>query len=525
MEAFPAAHLQALLSRVLADAPMVLTVLDLEGVITISEGSQLERMGLKPGELVGCSVFERYQDDPGQIDIFKRAISGESFTATVRSGGMILETRYAPLVDGEGAAVGSVGIGIDISPRVQAELSGKEHLRRERELRLAAENASRSKDEFLALLSHELRTPMTAMLGWTFLLRESDMSSSEFQAALEAIERNMKAQAQIIEDLLDVSKIVTGKVRLETRAVEIDSVVRAALDVVRPAAQARKVKLSFELRDPKAVVYGDPQRLQQAVWNLVSNAVKFSDEGGAVYVAITREEKDSVIRVWDHGGGIHPDYMPHLFDLFTQAESSLTREHGGLGMGLAIVRHIVELHGGKIFAESPGVGMGSKFTVVFPAAEAEEGPLLAEKASPDRKPLFGAFPDLSGIRVLVIDDEADTRKMLKAVLEYAKADVASAASAAEAFELVKNGSFDVLVVDIMMPGEDGYSLLRRIREQGPEQGSQTPAAALTALVGVEDRTAALRSGFQMYLPKPVEPAELVVVVKALASENNRIPLK
>jgi len=508
------------LQRVISEAPVILFALDADGVFTLSEGKGLEHLGLSSGEVLGRSAFELYAGNAPIIDSLTRALKGEEFAATVRTGKTVWETHYAPIESAAGAPAGTIGIAIDVTDRVEAQAVDEEHLRREHKLRLEAEAASHSKDEFLALLSHELRTPMTAMLGWTFLLRKGDMKGAEYENALDAIERNMKAQAQIIEDLLDVSRIVTGKVRIETRPIEAASLIQAAVDVVRPAAQARGVVMSIELRDPAAVVAGDPERLQQAIWNLVSNAVKFSDNGGSVKIFLEQTEQKVLIRVSDRGAGLHPSYLPHVFDPFTQAEESLTREHGGLGLGLAIVRHIIELHGGTIRAESDGPGKGSTFTVVLPTAEgAGEVGVPAERSFPDRKTLFGSFPDLSGVRVLVVDDEPDTRSMLKAVLEYAKAEVLLASNAAEAYALFESRHPHVLIVDIAMPGEDGHSLLRRIRERGEAGRGSVPAAALTARVAVEDRTAALRAGFQMYLPKPVEPAELVVVVKSLAGEK------
>ncbi|PCI39919.1 MAG: hybrid sensor histidine kinase/response regulator [Elusimicrobia bacterium] len=521
MNGFQLSYVQELLSHVISEAPVVLFALDKEGVFLISEGKGLASLGLKPGDLVGTSALEYYSDNTELVHGIKRALKGETFKKTDRTKQTYWETSYQPIKKEDGSCGGTIGVSIDITERMEAVRADREHLRRERSLRIDAENASRSKDEFLALLSHELRTPMTAMLGWTFLLRSGDMNSDEFKSALDAIERNMKAQAQIIEDLLDVSRIVTGKVRLETRPIEVDSIVQAAVDVVRPAAKARKIELRIELRDPTAVVLGDPERLQQAIWNLVSNAVKFSEEGQTVSVCISKNEEEVTISVCDEGGGIHEDYLPHLFDPFTQAESSLTREHGGLGLGLAIVRHIIDLHGGKITAKSGGVGKGSVFEVVVPIAESGSVAVPPEKGRQDRKTLFGKVPDLTGTRVLVVDDDAGTRTMLKAVLEYAKVDVTLASSAAEGFELVQSGNFHVLLIDIMMPGEDGHSLVRRIRELSPEKGGDVPATAVTARVGIEDRTEALKAGFQMYLPKPVEPAELVVVVQALAAEKTK----
>ncbi|MBI4347170.1 MAG: PAS domain S-box protein [Elusimicrobia bacterium] len=380
--------------------------------------------------------------------------------------------------------------------------------------RSEAEMASRAKDEFLAMISHELRTPMTAMLGWTWLLRAGSLADEDRVRAIDVIERNMKLQAQIIEDLLDVSSIVTGKLRLEPSLVDAAPVVAAALEVVRPSAQARNIKLEASLDATVGPVMADPDRLQQIVWNLLSNAVKFTPEGGWVRTWIEGIDGHLLIGVEDSGPGIPEEFLPHVFERFRQAESAITRAHRGLGLGLAIVRHLVELHGGTVYAESPGSARGARFTVSLPLARVVPGSDAVPVRGPRLKP--EALPSLKGVRVLVVDDEADTRAMLAAVLEQCGATVRLASNASEAMGLFATEIPDVLVSDISMPDTDGYELLRRIRALPADKGGKVAAAALTACAKADDRTRALLAGYQIYIPKPVEPTELAAVVGNLA---------
>ena len=386
-----------------------------------------------------------------------------------------------------------------------------------------AQEANRSKDEFLAMLSHELRTPLTSMLGWAQLLRSGKLDAATQERALETIERNTKAQAQLIEDLLDLSRIITGKLRLEVRPMELAPVIEAALDAARPAADAKAIQLQLVLNPNVGLVSGDADRLQQVVWNLLSNAIKFTPKEGRVEVRLERVNSQVAIVVSDTGQGISEEFLPFVFDRFRQADMGLTRRHGGLGLGLAIVRHMVELHGGTVSVTSPGEGLGSTFTVKIPLmplrngngeAPAETG--AAGNAGDGAAPLVAS---LTGVRVLLVDDEADARELLTAVLERAGAEVCAAASVAQALEVFAVTSQwrpDVLVSDIGMPGEDGYSLIRKVRALEPERAGEVPAAALTAYARAEDRLRALSAGYQMHVAKPVEPDELVLVVARLA---------
>jgi PAS domain S-box-containing protein len=403
------------------------------------------------------------------------------------------------------------GMAHDATERRQA-------LEREKEARREAEEANRVKDEFLSTLSHELRTPLTAIMGWSNMLLHGDVDPSKHQQAIETIARNANSQCQLIDDLLEVSRIITGKLRLYFVACELQPIIEAACDSIRPAAEAKGVRMHLLLKPDVGEVLGDRERLQQIVWNLVSNAVKFTPGGGEVNVGLEKIDSHIEITVADSGAGIHPDFLPHVFDRFRQADGSTTRAHGGLGLGLAIVRHLVELHGGIATADSGGVGQGANFAVRFPLMVAVEAqarvdpqtpvsPHISHKKSP---------ASLTGLRVLIVDDELDARELVVAMLGRSGAIMKAAASASEAMGLVESWKPDVLIADIGMPVEDGYGLIKRLRALPKEQGGQTPALALTAYARTEDRVRALSAGYQVHLSKPVDRAELAAVVARLA---------
>jgi signal transduction histidine kinase len=379
-----------------------------------------------------------------------------------------------------------------------------------------AEEANRMKDEFLATLSHELRTPLNAMLGWAQVLRMGKLDPAASARALETIERNARAQAQLIADLLDVSRIITGKLRLDFQPVELRRILDAALDSVRPAAEAKGIRLGVSLGPLASPVLGDADRLQQVVWNLLSNAIKFTPGDGAVEVRLRQNGGSAEVRVSDTGAGIRPDFLPYVFDRFRQAESTITRSHGGLGLGLSIVRHLVELHGGTVEVQSPGEGQGATFSVLLPVRPAlAEAPALVEAKEAEASP-WGRTELLRGVSVLVVEDEEDTRELLITALEQCGAEVIAVSSAAEALERLDERPPDVLVSDLAMPGEDGYALIRKVRARPAERGGRVPAAALTAYARAEDRVRSLAAGFQMHVPKPIDPADLVSMVAALA---------
>lgn len=408
-----------------------------------------------------------------------------------------------------------VGVTLDITEHKLAEQERERLLRNERAARADAEDASRLKDEFLATVSHELRTPLTAILGWTHLLRGGQLDSEARGHALETIERNARSQQQLIEDLLDVSRIITGKLRLDIRPVHPASFIEAAIEALRPAAEAKDIHLQNLIDTSVSSVSGDPARLQQVVWNLLSNAIKFTPHGGHVQVSLVRVESQIEISVSDTGDGIHAEFLPFVFDRFRQADGTTTRQHGGLGLGLAIVRQLVELHGGTVEARNNGEAKGATFTVRLPL-------LPVYQRQEDKEPLHRSvldrhktceYPDkLDGLRVLVVDDEVDTLELIGVLLRQCGAEVTAARSSAEALGLMEQLTHDVIISDIGMPGEDGFDFIRKVRELPPERGGRTPAVALTAYARAEDRLRVLRSGYQMHVAKPVELAELVAIV-------------
>jgi len=381
-----------------------------------------------------------------------------------------------------------------------------------------AEESGRLKEEFLATISHELRTPLNAILGWARMLRSGQLSDDNAAKALDTIERNARAQAQLIDDLLDVSRIVTGKLRMDVRPTDPNSFIDAAVEAVRPAAEAKGVRIQKIVDTGAVSVTGDPVRLQQVVWNLLSNAIKFTPRNGRVQIRLERVDSHVEIVVNDTGQGIEADFLPHVFDRFRQADQRTSRQHGGMGLGLAIVRHLVELHGGSVDARSPGEGQGSTFTVLLPITPVYQVDLNGERVHPaarDLLPTTECADRLDGLRVLIVDDESDTRELLKQGLEFCGAIVTLAASATEALEELNKTKLDVLISDIGMPGEDGYDLIKQVRMLPLESGGRIPAIALTAYTRVEDRLHALRSGYHMHVPKPVELAELVAVAASL----------
>jgi len=381
----------------------------------------------------------------------------------------------------------------------------------------AAEAAGRAKDDFLAVVSHELRTPLNAILGWVQLILMDRLDAATHKRALESIERNAKSQARLIEDILDMSRIVAGRFRLNVGPVDLASTIETALDVVRPAAQAKGVRLHAVLDSQLAPISGDAERLQQVLWNLLSNAITHTPSDGRVIVKLHRVNSHVEICVEDSGKGIDPAFLPHVFERFRQEENSATRRHTGLGLGLAITRHLVELHGGEIRAESGGSGRGSTFTVKLPLAAVqakgmERKATLVSSASAGHRQLAS----LDGLRILVVDDEAEVRDLVATILRQSGAAVTTVRSVSEAIEAFSTVTPNIVVSDIEMPGEDGYSLIRKLRTGSLPAGRTVPAIALSAYAGPGDRMRALDAGFQLHVSKPVEPAELVAVLANLA---------
>jgi PAS domain S-box-containing protein len=433
--------------------------------------------------------------------------------------------RAEPEHDDAGALVGWIATAFDVDAQKRLEEERTQLLERETAARAHAEVANRAKDDFLATVSHELRTPLTAILGWTRMLRTGAVEPEALPRALETIERNARVQAQLIEDILDVSRIVTGKMRLEPRPIDLRSVLQVALETVRPSAAAKGVELASALPETVVQCTGDPDRLQQVISNLLTNAIKFTPRGGRVTAHLEREGAGDAcvarLCVIDTGAGITPEFLPHVFERFRQADSSMTRTQGGLGLGLAIVRHLVELHGGRVNAHSDGEGKGASFEMVLPVVpEARvDVPAIAMASSELRVKALG------GLKVLVVDDEPDAREMLVEVLRLAGAEVCAAGDADEAVDVLLRERPDLLLSDIGLPREDGYALLRRIRQLEPATLASIPAAALTAYATAEDGQLAAEAGFQRHIAKPVEPAELTMVLADLAGRVDELRLR
>ena len=511
-----------------------------------------EIVGQTPRVLQGPRTSRRLLDRLRADLTAGRDFYGEGINYRRDGSAYHVEWRITALRDpASGAVTKWVAIQRDVTARVQAEQRREELLEAERAARIETERIGRMKDEFLSTLSHELRTPLNAILGWARLLRGTDgggdgpVPAEDLSQGLEVIERNARAQAQLVEDLLDMSRVVSGKLRLEVRPLDPAEAVHAAVASVRPAAVAKHIRIAEDVPALPGAVMADTARLQQIVWNLLSNAIKFTPQGGRVDVAVRRAEGHVEIIVRDSGQGVAPDFLPFVFDRFRQADGSASRRHGGLGLGLSIVKQLAELHGGTVGAESAGEGQGAVFTVRLPGralfdrrdgtaldgealaaarAGAELLPPEPDPADP-RTPRGTRSPDhqpsrprpLAGVRVLAVEDEADARRLLQRVLEDAGAEVVTADGGETALRLLGTARPRVLVSDLGMPGMDGYTLIARVRARAAaEGGGDTPALALTAFARLEDRQRALAAGYEMHLPKPFEPAELVAAVAGLA---------
>jgi PAS domain S-box-containing protein len=500
--------------RVLLDSvhDYAICMLDQTGEV-VSWNAGAERLfGYSADEIIGrnysCFFSPRDRDMDAPSAHLREAFEHGRFESEglrLRYGGSAFDAHVlvTPVRGGDGALRGFSLVVRDVTERKRLE----DDLRRRAE-DLAA--ANRAKEDFLATLSHELRTPLNAMLGWTRLLRMGRLDTAGRQRALETIERNAHVQEQLIGDILDVSRIVTGKLRLDLRPVSLEPIVDASLDAVRPTADAKGITLSCDVK-PAGTVLGDPDRLQQVLWNLLANAIKFTPSGGRVAVSVARVGSNAIITVTDTGEGMPASLVPLVFDRFTQGDGSATRPHGGLGLGLSIVRHIVELHGGQVHASSDGPGLGSRFSVSLPVRAIQN---VAAEGDPQE-------PPLTGLKVLVVDDDEDARKVVSLALAQCGAKTAAVGSAREALDMLPEFRPDVLVSDIAMPGEDGYSLIRRVRALGEQGLGAVPAVALTALAHSDDRRRALVAGYQQFIPKPVEADELAAVVRTLAGNRVR----
>ena len=517
---------RAYAESLIKNAPDPVFVSDLQGKILQANDAVYTLLGFRTAEVVEQSLSRFITaDETREFMAALREVVARGVTRNARlnprsaSGEDIPTTLNASaLRDVDGVVIGAIGILRDMRAyeRVVHDLE---------ESRRKLDAANRAKDEFLATLSHELRTPLNAILGWARLLRSGTLDADGMRRGPEVIERNTRVLAQLIEDLLDVSRIITGKLRLDVRPADLVPVVIAAMEAVQAAADAKSIRLEAGLDPMVGLVSTDPDRLQQVVWNLLTNAIKFTPIGGRVDVRL--ERTDSVVRltVRDTGKGIRPELLPFVFDRFRQGEASTGRQYGGLGLGLAIVRHIVELHGGVVRAESAGDNHGATFTVDLPFNAPTSATVVPEPTRPriENQGVYRLIK-LNGLRVLVVDDEADARELMRMVLRSSGAEVMAAANAEEAIEQVEQWHPDVLVSDIGLPGDDGYVLIRRVRDREAARGRSIPALAVTAYARAEDRTRALAAGFQMHVAKPLDPADFVTVIAGLVGKDRATDL-
>ncbi len=440
-----------------------------------------------------------------------------------RDGGILFCEWYnSVLRDHRGKLVSVLSLVLDVTARQSAEEERAASLLRERDARRHAEEADRLKDEFLATLSHELRTPLTSILGWASMIRNGEVEGSSAARAIETIERNARSQARLIDDLLDVSRIITGNLRLDLHPLNLAPIVDAALDALRPTADAKGIRLQTRFYPEECLVKGDPNRLRQVIWNLLSNAIKFTQRGGRVNIELNCVELTARLCVSDTGDGISAEFLPYVFDRFRQAEGSISRKQGGLGLGLAVVRHLVELHGGTISAESEGLGRGSMFTVDLPLAQERRDPERAEerRREVERRHSRSGAVRLDGLHVLLVEDDDDSRKLLGTMLKRYGARVTSTKSAKEALSVFDGELPDVLISDIGMPDQDGYELIRKLRSAPPDKGGLTPAIALTGYASRKDRERALTAGYQQHMAKPIEQADLIAAIAVLVGRGD-----
>ena len=505
---------RAYLAAIVESSDDAIVSKDLNGVVRWCNAAAERLFGYSAAELVGRPIrliipAERQAEED---DILNRIRGGKRVDhfQTVRRAkdGRLLDVSItvSPVRDGTGRVVGASKIARDITEQKRALVERERLLEAERVARAEAERASRVKDDFVAMVSHELRTPLNAILGWTQLMARANCDPAVMARGLEVVARNTRLQAQLISDLLDISRIVAGKLQLDTRSVDLRSIVDQAIETIEEEARAKGVEIVRQLDAGLSPVSGDASRLQQIVWNLLSNAIKFTPRGGRVQVTLRFNGK-AQIEVSDNGAGIRAEFLPYVFDRFHQADRSITRRFGGLGLGLSIVKHLVELHGGDVQAASPGEGQGATFTVTLPVI----GDIADHDRRRERTDGVEVGVALDAIRLLVVEDEADTLEFLRRLLTTQGATVLTAATANEALALVRSERPDLLISDIGLPEVDGYDLIQRVRRE-PSPGRDIPAIALTAYARSEDRTRALRAGYQAHIAKPVEPNELLAMI-------------
>ena len=514
-----AARVTGLLKSLVENSDDAIVTKDLNAIVTSWNPGAERLFGYSALEMIGQPIWrlfpqDRFHEEPHILERIKRGESVDHFeTKRVRKGGQVIDVSVtiSPIRDEKGKIIGASKIARNISDQKAAH---------ERLVNAHAEllRADQMKSEFLATLSHELRTPLNAILGWTEVIKESGCTNpEEVKEGIAIIERNARTQAKMIEDLLDVSRIVSGKVSLDLRKVDLASVVEAAIQSLLPAAQTKGIRLTTAYGSVEGVVMADKDRLQQVVWNLTSNSLKFTPKGGRVHITVQRANSHVEIAVADNGQGIKPDFLPFLFERFRQADASTKRKHGGLGLGLSIVKQLVEMHGGEVRATSPGEDKGTTFTVSLPVMASHPAPL--QESRPVTPQEGERQESLRGLRILLVDDEPDSLSLVRRVLTAKKAEVLAFDSAVNALSAIESFNPDVIVSDIGMPEMDGYEFVERVRTL--PNCTKIPAIALTALARSEDRTRALTAGFQTHIAKPVEARELVAMVRSMMAVTNR----
>ena len=506
-----------------------LAVIEWDSDFRVSRWSaSAERLfGWKADEVIGKHVNEWqfvFADDVDAVALVtNRQREGVEVQGVLRNrnytrDGSVLfcEWYNSVLHDDRGQFVSVLSLVLDVTARKATEDDRAALLIRERDARRHAEEADRLKDEFLATLSHELRTPLTSILGWASMIRNGEVEGSNVTRAIETIERNARSQARLIDDLLDVSRIITGNLRLDLHPLNLASIVEAAIDALRPTADIRGIQIRSETGGD-CLVKGDANRLRQVIWNLLSNSIKFTHRGGVVTIDLRCDGSTVRLKVADTGEGISAEFLPYVFDRFRQAEASISRKQGGLGLGLAVVRHLVELHGGSISAESAGLGQGALFAVDLPLAEERRDPAQAEerRREVERRRSRKGSVRLDGIHVLLVEDDDDSRKLLSTMLKRYGARVTATKSAAEALVVFAEDAPNILISDIGMPDEDGYEFIRKLRSLPPEKGGRTPAIALTGYASRKDRERALGAGYHQHMAKPIEQADMIAAIAAL----------
>jgi PAS domain S-box-containing protein len=523
------ARTEALLAAIVASSEDAIASKTLEGIVTSWNQGAERLFGYSSEEMVGQSILriiprELHAEEDHILSELRRGNRIERYeTERLHKDGrrLHISLTISPIRDVSGTVIGAAKVAHDVTELRERQAQLKQIaadrellLQSERAARAEAERLGRLKDEFLATLSHELRTPLNAIQGWTQILRHHNASPQDFQRGLEAIDRNVRAQTQIVNDLLDMSRIISGQVLIEVRPMSLQEVIHGALDSVRPSADSRGIRIQTMLDSQLGPVRGDPNRMQQVLWNLLTNAIKFTPKGGRISVALERIDSHVEITIEDTGIGIEPEFLPFVFDRFRQADAGIGRRYGGLGVGLSIVKSLVELHGGSVRVRSPGRNQGSTFAVILPVYQVriEEGDRVRSMRSDPLETI--ALPRLDHTRALVVDDDLEGCAIMARMLEGRGAQVRCVGSGQEALELLSQERFDILLSDIGMPDMDGYDFIQRVRRLPQQQAHSIPAIAITAYARPEDRQRALLSGFQIHLSKPIEAQELIAAIAA-----------